>query len=125
MYALRIGEDWRRVNEEQPQRELPHADWEVHPTGPWNYALILSESDVVQGMHFEQGSVGACPFSPEGAPIRATAPARRVPEWRLVNGSTSPLPTGDFAVAEAIEQVELIPYGATNLRIGEFPTVRE
>jgi hypothetical protein len=53
----------------------------------------------------------------------ARALARRVPDWTLRNGSTTPLPTGDFAAGEAIEQVELIPYGATNLRIGEFPTL--
>lgn len=125
MYALRIGEDWRRINEDMPLRELPHADWEVHPTTPWNYALIVDEANASERIRFEQGTVGDCPFSPDGAPIRATAPARRVPGWRLENGSTTALPTGDFAVEETIEEVELVPYGATNLRIGEFPTVLE
>ena len=35
LYALKIGEDWKRVNEDKPHRELPHADWEVYPTTPW------------------------------------------------------------------------------------------
>ena len=34
LFALRVGEDWRKVG-----REEPFADWEVHPTTPWNYAL--------------------------------------------------------------------------------------
>jgi DUF1680 family protein len=36
VYALQIGEDWHRINAEEPSSELPHADWEVYPTTPWN-----------------------------------------------------------------------------------------
>ncbi len=37
LYALQIGEEWKQV-----RGEAPHADWEVHPTTPWNYALKLT-----------------------------------------------------------------------------------
>ena len=39
VYALRMGEDWRQVHADQAGHELPHGDWEVYPTTPWNYAL--------------------------------------------------------------------------------------
>ena len=126
LYALRIGEDWRRVAP-SPHPDLPYADsigdWEVHPTTPWSYALAVDEANVAERVGVEQRPVGDRPFSPEGAPVIATAPARRVPAWKLADGSTTPLPTGDFAAAEASERVELVPYGATSLRIAEFPTV--
>jgi len=39
VFALPLGEEWRRIHADVPGRELPHADWEVHPTSPWNFAL--------------------------------------------------------------------------------------
>jgi len=45
VYALKIGEAWKQVNTDNPIHQLPHADWEVFPTTPWNYALqIKSEA---------------------------------------------------------------------------------
>ena len=37
VYALKIGEQWTRINADKPQRDLPHGDFEVRPTTPWNY----------------------------------------------------------------------------------------
>ncbi len=123
LYALRIGEDWQRVNREAPHREPPHADWEVRATTPWNYALCVDPNDGTPRVRFERGRVGDLPFSPEGAPVRATAQARRVAGWTLHGGSTTALPVDAPDASEEVEEVELIPYGATNLRIGELPTI--
>ena len=123
MYALRMGEDWRQVNGHKPHRELPHADWEVRATTPWNYALVVDPERGEPDVRFEPGAVGDQPFSPRGAPVRAIVKARRIPEWILQGGVSTPLPVSGFGVAEEVEEVELVPYGATNLRIGEFPTV--
>ena len=40
VYALRIEEEWTRINADVPGRELPHGDFEVRPAsasrnGPW------------------------------------------------------------------------------------------
>jgi hypothetical protein len=122
VYALAIGERWERIHADQPLRELPHADWEVHPATPWNYALDIERLE--RDMVFENHPMGKMPFSPEGAPVSCRANARRVPGWDEVDGSAGPTPAGPVATREPVETVTLLPYGCTNLRIAQFPIVK-
>jgi len=123
VYSLKIGEQWTRVNADQPCRELPHADWEVRPTTPWNYALIVNENNPSESITFETCEVGDCPFSPEGAPVTAKVKGRILEGWGLANGWAYETPISPVETTGPVEELTLIPYGCTNIRITEFPVV--
>ena len=124
VYSLKIGEEWKRVNGDKPHRELPHADWEVYPTTPWNYAFDLNEKTLAEDIVFKEHPMGDLPFSPQGAPVSATVKGIRLPSWTLVNGSAGKLPQSPVEADGELETLTLIPYGCTNLRVTEFPTLK-
>lgn len=118
VYSLKIGEEWKYL-----RGEKPHADWEVHPTTPWNYALALNEANPAESFAFEQGVMGVNPYSPEGAPVRLKAKARQLPGWTLERNAAAPPPQSPVKSEQPLEDITLIPYGAAKLRITEFPVL--
>jgi hypothetical protein len=116
VYSLKIGEEWKKLRD-----KAPAADWEVYPTTAWNYELELALDHPERSVGVRERPVGEYPFSPDGAPVELIAKGRRIPEWKLINGSAAPPPESPVRSTEPVETLTLIPYGAAKLRITAFP----
>jgi uncharacterized protein len=116
VFSLKIGESWSSL-----RRTGPVTDWEVFPTTPWNYALVINPADTDPAFIVTELPMGHQPFSLDGAPVEITAKARRLPEWQMEDDSAGPLPVSPVSSKRPVETITLVPYGAAKLRITAFP----
>jgi len=118
VFSLKIGEYWKKVAGEEP-----HADWEVYPTTPWNYGIMIDEANLESSVSFEVGTVTRQPFAPDTAPVRATIKGRLVPEWVLEHSAAGVPPVSPVQSTQPETALTLIPYGGAKLRVSEFPVL--
>ncbi len=122
-YSLKIGEQYLR---EGGTDAWPA--WELHPTTPWNYGLLIDPANITDSFEFKRKAwpVSDQPFVPDDAPLELTAKARKIPEWQLDDqGLIGEIQDSPVRSTEPIETVTLIPMGAARLRISSFPTLGE
>lgn len=101
--------------------------YEIYPTTPWNYALVLDGNDQPKGFEVIRRDWPAdnFPFTLDAVPLEFKAVGRQVPAWGYdATGMCDVLPAPDAAKG-AEEPITLVPMGAARLRVSAFPDGRK
>jgi hypothetical protein len=129
-YALKIGEEVKRIKNDKDPIDYGDSYDEIRPTTPWNYGLVeVADKNLATAYTIEKkGTVSTFPWNLESAPIQIKTKGRRIPSWHIYNEMTGPIPYSviyQFEANQEQEEIILVPYGCTNLRISQFPVVRK
>ena len=100
--------------------------YEIYPGSPWNYGLILKEDlNEVFEIVEKEWPKDNFPFTNESSPIYIKARAKKIKSWKI--GDTKlvgELMDSPVESNEKEEIVELVPMGASRLRISSFPVIK-
>jgi DUF1680 family protein len=130
VYALRISEKWEKITNTKDPERYGENYWEVKPTSPWNYGLPESRLKNADSLFSViEKPVTRYPWNLENAPLEIRTKGFRIPSWQLTNDMAGPLPWSNMYKLElgdnpVEEEIVLVPYGCTTLRITEFPVIR-
>jgi len=131
VYALKIKHEWKKIAE----RFAGFGDWEVYPGSIWNYALCLrlgygkkEFTGISRTPALDSYFTVKYPKVPEGSypweypPIELICKGKRVDGWDILDDNVTPdVPQSPIINDNPEEEITLVPYGCTRIRITYFP----
>ncbi len=129
VYALKMNENWtRRELEGDEAEQFGKVFYEVTSDSPWNFGITRPSLD-----RLEETFIVECDstrlknnffWNLESCPISIKTRMRPVKEWGLYNEMAGPLPNEHTESRLPYQEVTLVPYGCTTLRVTQFPVLR-
>lgn len=126
VYALKIGERWEKGHDEK-QGEY----FSVYPEGDWNFGLVrdVVDNPAAQVEVRVKPQTGKFKWNLQHSPLELVTSAKKIPAWKAIDGvAHQPVTdrTGIYRgeVSDDVEQITLVPYGFTKVRIVAFPVVK-
>jgi hypothetical protein len=122
LFALRPESDdsGDLIHQQAGFAPIKHHTITIKPNASWNYGIYADS------LTFDDDAalIPDIPFSATAAaPVVVRAKAKRIPSWGTAGGARgiAPLPHSPLSSSEPTEDIVLVPYGSTNIRVSVFP----
>lgn len=140
-FSLRIDKEYRKVKIDNDNFSYKGSiDWEIYPKSDWNYGLIIDKENLMKGNQVIENPVALYPFADKDdmvwsadssayvkweidVPVIIKTRGMKIKEWTMLNNSAGDPPLSPVKPEGDPEEVTLVPYGCTRLRITEFPVM--